>query len=294
MSATRTAPWGELLLLSILSLSLTACGGGGGGGASTILAFTDESAIAIPGGAGFSASVSGDVLSAAIAVFPNNQGRATVNLEPGTYTVNAVWRRAEEQILLTATETFTVAATDSNKVTTIALRDSELSQGWAKYRAGDYTGAIDLFTSYGARAAAANLGSNSAHNAIGWAHGRNAALSNADTAFNNALTANPNNQDALVGKAGILLLRNSSSADASEAVQRLSQVIDAAGPPYTSAPVHDDIRRADLFACRALALLYLGDTAGAFSNLTALQPALSGASVAGRDLYLTLQLILTN
>ncbi|MCG3151563.1 MAG: hypothetical protein GEEBNDBF_00838 [bacterium] len=289
------APLAELVLLLALSLVLlTGCGGGGGGTASTILAFTDDFGAPITNaGSALTAQVSGGALTSALTVTAGNDGRVSVNLDPGTYTVSATYRRKAAAILISATQSITVAETDKGKVQQIRLKDNDLSLGWQRFRAGDYPGAIAAFVLYEARAAAANIGANNANNALGWARVRNGELSAGDAAFNLALAADPNNFDAFVGKSGLLLLRNTSSADLTEAITRLSTVIDAPGD-YTSAPTHDNITEPDLFVCRAFAHFMQGDLANVQANLDAIRPQIAGGSDAGIDLFNTLDLLLRN
>lgn len=291
-SSSRLPVWEYLLTLSLV-LILTACGGGGGGTASTILAFVDDWGAPVPGPTGFTAQVTGGALTSAINVSPDAAGRVSVNLDPGTYTVNASYRRTAQAILLTATQAITVAEGDSGRVQSIELKDSALSQGWSLFRAGDYPGAIAQFVDYESRAGAANVGSNNANNALGWARVRNGELSSGDAAFNLAIAADPANQDAFVGKAGLLLLRNSSNADLVEAITRLSTVIDAEGN-YSSAPTHDDIVEVDLIVCRALGHFLQGDIANTQANLNAARPVIAGGSDAGIDLFNTLDLLIKN
>jgi len=289
---SRLPIWEYLLTLSLVLL-LTACGGGGGGGASTILAFVDDWGAPIPGGTGFFAQVTGGALTAAINVSPDANGRVSVNLDPGAYTVNASYMRVAQAILINASQAITVADGDKEKVQAIELKDSSLSQGWSLFRSADYPGAIIEFLEYEQRAGQANVGSNNANNALGWARIRNNNFGDGEAAFNLALAADNANQDAFVGKAGLLLLRNSSNADLVEAITRLSSVIDAEGN-YSSAPTHDHIVEVDLIVCRALAHFLQGDLANTQLNLDAARPAIASGSDAGIDLFNTLDLFLKN
>ena len=287
----------SLRLLSLLGLSLLAlsgCGGGGGGTASTVLTFIDDSSAPVPGGPEFTGQVTGGSLTAARNVNPDASGKLSIDLAPGTYTVQAAYKSKAQLISLTTNTNFTVNSGDSLKVQNIKLSDTDLAAGWTKYRASDFVGALASFNTYHDRAAQGNFGSTAADNALGWTLEHTASNFNESVAkFTDARTENPNNTDANVGLAGILLARNATS-DPGNAKDLLTIAIGVPGD-YTSAPWHDSVKEGDLIVCRALAEFIQGDKTAAAADLDIVRPnAVTGTSRAGGDLFRTLDLLLKN
>ncbi|HYE78266.1 MAG TPA: hypothetical protein VEI97_09785 [bacterium] len=294
-SSNRSSSAAQLLLLLALAVAaLVGCGGGGGGESGTAIQFTDEWGAFLQSNAGFQAQLTGGSLPAPVNITPNADGRATVDAPAGTYRLQATLRRPSEFVRLAADQQVTLPGTGSGPII-VKLADPDLSAGWAMYRAGDLSGALAEFTQYRQRAGTAEFGANAADDALGWTHAKMGDFNDSVQAFTNILQASARrNTDALVGGAGILLVRNAGRRDWETAETLLTDAINTSGE-YSSAPTHDDVQETDLFISRALAHYLQGDRAAAMADLNQVRSRVAtSANFAGIDLFNSLDLLLRN
>lgn len=280
----RIASLGQLLLLAVWALAtIVGCGGGGGGTGAT-LQFADEWGAPLSSVAGFTGQLSGGALPAAITLQPSGNGAVGLGVAPGTYRVQATISRPAENLTLAIDRSITVSGT-AGQVIVAKLANQGLATGWTLYRAGDLAGAETEFT------ARKNAGVSGADDALGWVAARQGDFNDSVAAFDRALVAQPGFSDALVGHAGILLVRNSVT-DPTEAEALLTEAITISGN-YSSSPSHDEIRETDLVVARALSHFLQGDTVAAQADLDSVRDRVAtSANFAGIDLFSALDLLI--
>ncbi len=253
-------------LITITLLGLMSCGGGQSG---TLMGRVVD---------GFGNPLGGEyvmvTLSGNPAVHrPDQYGNFIVRAPTGSYTMRISFSNPAAGFNFRLDENIDVVH-GSKQLGTFTLLSVQNSAAWERYRAGDYSGAAQLFNEQAniARAGAVWLpymryiegeeGQNtlltqgvlSAENGLGWCLSRGSGNHQEGMIhFEQSLFGGYNNYDAFVGMAGVAL----GEGDPARALELLQQTIDEPGL-YDSTQIHDNVKEVDLIACKALAQFMLG------------------------------------
>ena len=254
-----------LLLSSVLLLAFAGCGGGGGGSpvghVQGVLTDGFGSVIGL-GEATVSLEGAGVVVG-----HPGPDGSFKLSAEAGKYDLVGVFLNSAAGIRLAGSRKVEIIKGRILNVGSFQISDTNLEEGWARYRQGNYEWAAHYFEDYleSVRSGQADLGSVSALCGLGWCQGRGMHDPEAAAAsFQEALGGWAGNADAWVGLAGCELSRMRLDGDFHlfQAVQAVTNAIDLPGE-YSSEPTHDEVSEAEIRAFRCLVNLLAGDAASA-------------------------------
>ena len=273
----------HLLALTIAVVIVAGCGGGGGGHPKTvqlsgILTDSYGAVINLP-----KASVTLDGTS--VVAHPNSDGAFVLTPEPGVYTLRGVFLDADIGVHLSGERTVDLSAAQNVNIGVFELGDQSLTNGWEKYRGGDYAGAKQFFQEYlnKAKSGQASLGSVSAYAALGWTRG-NGLDKPADAVgnFESAIDGWNGNTDAWVGLAGARLgmMRGDGGFHFNDAVVAATSAISVPGE-YSSGPTHDSVGEVDVRAFRAFVNFLNGNGAGATGEAGSIEQAVDSSGNEG-------------
>jgi hypothetical protein len=273
----------NIIFVAILLGFLAGCGGGGENQGRVTGQTVDKFGAAV-GGSGVTI-----VLSGLTDIFhPATDGTFDFSVPAGTYTTEFLWFDENQGVEIFLQQSVTVVTGQTTNLGKVSLVNTELTAGWASYRAGDYPTAVTHFNNYLAdvRNGHAVSGANSAYVGLGWSYARAQDFTAAYQNLNTALSASSGkNSEALVGLGGIFLSMGHDGTNYTfeNATVYFTTAINLPGD-YSSGLTHDDITETDLLAARALSKFLSGDIAGAQSDaVLARQTADTQANFASID-----------
>jgi hypothetical protein len=263
-----------------LLLIATGCGGGGGPSSWVEGFLVDQYGAAITSSAATMTLDGTDVVG-----HPDSVGHFKMAADPGSYTLRGIFTDVAAGILLKSAMPVQLVQGQTLSVGKFILLDQNLSDGWAKYRAGDYAGAQVAFNLYldTVRSAQAVLGCSSAYSGLGWALGNGLnSPSQALAQFQEATDGWSANGDAWVGTAAADLgsMKAGGHFSFNQAVEAITTAINLEGD-YTSSPAHDKITETDLEAFRALLNFLNGNSSAARSEALSIQQLVNAAGNPG-------------
>ncbi|MEO7994311.1 MAG: hypothetical protein ABI743_07920, partial [bacterium] len=272
----RALHW--MIPVGLLGLALAGCNNGDGTGAATggpivplprtVLAFLDDCGNPLGAGGRITGMVEGAGGNRTFLLKPGLDGRAILDLLPGTYTVTAQIHDRPGSAPTEIRQAITVADPRVAGQVNVALTPAAVAAAWAKYDAGDYVGALAALQAVSGQVGSGAQGS--VDNALGWTQGALADFSAAEAAFAAAQGNGCTGTDAQVGLSGVKLTENLTVGHVQDAVALLSDAIARPGD-YSSAPTHGDLTENDLVIMRALAEFLAGDLAACRADLSVAQ-----------------------